>query len=50
MIVRKHLHTQELDRMAVDELIDHIEIGERIVTDGRKHRDIKIFYRFVGQI
>lgn len=49
-IVRKHLHTQELDRMMVDELIDHIEVGERIVTDGRKHRDIKIYYRFVGQI
>ena len=49
-IVRKHLHTQELDRMMVDELIDHIEVGERIVTDGCKYRDIKIFYRFVGQI
>ncbi|MBR6770948.1 MAG: DUF4368 domain-containing protein, partial [Lachnospiraceae bacterium] len=50
VIVRKHLHTQELDRMMVDELIDHIEIGERIITDGQKHRDIKIFYRFIGQI
>ena len=48
--VRKHLHTQELDRMMVDELIDHIEVGERTVIDGRKYRDIKIFYRFVGQI
>ena len=34
----------------VDELIDHIEVGERFVTDGHTHRDIKIFYRFVGQI
>ena len=49
-IVRKHLHTHELDRMMVDELIDHIEVGERFVTDGHTHRDIKIFYRFVGQI
>lgn len=49
-IVRKHLHLQELDRETVDELIDHIEIGERTIVDGQKHQDIKIFYRFVGAV
>lgn len=49
-VVRKHLHLQELDRETVEELIDHIEIGERTVVDGQKHQDIKIFYRFVGEV
>ena len=49
-IVRKHLHLQELDRETVEELIDHIEIGERTVVNGQKHQDIKIFYRFVGAV
>ena len=49
-IIRKHLNLQELDRTVVDELIDHIEIGERTVVDGQRHQDIKVFYRFVGLV
>ena len=47
-VIRKHLHIRELERETVDELLDHIEVGERTVVDGVKHQDIKIFYRFVG--
>ena len=49
-IIRKYLNLQELDRAVVDELIDHIEIGERTVVDGQRHQDIKVFYRFVGLV
>lgn len=49
-IVRHYLDVQELDREIVEELIDHIEIGERSVIDGQHHQDIKIFYRFVGMV
>ena len=49
-IVRRYLDVQELDRKIVEELIDHIEIGERSVIDGQRHQDIKIFYRFVGVV
>ncbi len=49
-IIRKHLDLQELDRTTIDELIDHIEIGERTVVDGQRRQDIKVFYRFVGQV
>ena len=49
-IVRRYLNVQELDREIVEELIDHIEIGERSVIDGQRHQDIKIFYRFVGVV
>mgnify|MGYP000282028225 CR=1 FL=1 len=49
-VVRKHLHIWELDRETVDELIDRIEVGEKTVVDGKNVRDIKIYYRFVGNI
>lgn len=49
-VIRKYLNLQELDRETLDELIDHIEVGERTVVDGQKHQDIKIFYRFIGAI
>ena len=49
-LIRKHLHIRELDRDTVDELIDRIEVGEKTVVDGKNVRDIKIYYRFVGNI
>ena len=49
-IIRKYLNLQELDRTVVDELIDHVEIGERTVVDGQRRQDIKVFYRFVGLV
>lgn len=49
-IIRKYLNLQELDRTVVEELIDHIEVGERTVVDGQRHQDIKVFYRFVGLV
>lgn len=49
-VIRKHLDIQTLDRETVDELIDHIEVGERAVVEGARHQDIKVYYRFVGHI
>ena len=49
-LIRKYLNLQELDRTVIDELIDHIEIGERFRVDGEMRQDIKVFYRFVGHI
>ena len=49
-IIRRYLDVQELDREIIEELTDHIEIGERSVIDGQRHQDIKIFYRFVGVV
>jgi len=49
-VIRKHIHSNDLDRAAVDELIDHIEIGESIYTDGIRRQEVKVFYRFVGLI
>ena len=48
--IRRHMNLQELDRATVDELIDHIEIGERTIVDGQRRQDVKVFYRFVGLV
>lgn len=49
-LIQKYLNLQKLDRAVLDELIDHIEIGERAVVDGQRHQDIKVFYRYVGLV
>lgn len=49
-LIQKYLNLQKLDRAVLDELIDHIEIGERTVVDGQHHQDIKVFYRYVGLV
>jgi len=49
-LIRKQLHIRELDRDTVDELIDRIEVGESAVVDGKRVRDIRIFYRFIGNV
>ena len=49
-VIRKHLHLQTLDRETVDELIDHIEIGEHTDVNGQHIQNIKVFYRFIGSI
>ncbi len=49
-LIQKHLNMQAFDRAAIDELIDHIEVGERSIVDGEMKQNIKIFYRFVGLV
>lgn len=49
-VIRKYANAAELDRTAIDELIDRVEIGERSIVDGKRQQDIRVFYRFVGQI
>jgi len=46
--IRRHMALEELDSETLRELIEKIEIGERLVVDGVKQQDIKIYYRFVG--
>ena len=49
-VIRRYADLRELDRETIDELIDHIEIGERTVIDGKRCQDIKVYYRFVGLV
>ena len=49
-MIRKYSDLPTLDRASIDELIDHIEIGERTIVNGQRRQDIKVFYRFVGLV
>lgn len=49
-LIRDCLGLKNIDRALLEELIDHIEIGERKVIDGIKQQDIKIVYKFVGSL
>jgi len=48
--IKKCLDLQEIDRAVIDELIDHIEVGERCRINGRLVQNIKVVYRFVGSV
>ena len=48
--IRRYVNLQELDRETIDELIDHIEVGEIYRVEGKRQRDIKVYYRFVGTL
>lgn len=48
--IRKYMDLRELDREIIDELIDHVEIGEGVIVDGQRRQSVRIFYRFVGSL
>jgi hypothetical protein len=48
--VRRNMSLSDLCRIDVEELIDHIEIGESDYTKGFRQQDVKIFWRFVGRL
>ncbi len=49
-LIREYAKLEELDRPTLLRLIKRIDIGERKIEDGRKVRDIRIHYNFVGYI
>lgn len=48
--IKKYVAVEQLDREMLLELIDCIEIGERLEKDSQKYRDVTIHYKFVGKI
>ena len=49
-VIRKHIYLDDLCRTDVEELIEHIEIGESDYSSGQRVQEVKIFWRFVGHI
>jgi DNA invertase Pin-like site-specific DNA recombinase len=47
-VIRKHIHLEDLTRADVEELIDHIEVGESDYSSGKRVQEIRIYWRFVG--
>jgi len=49
-LIRGYADIQELDRVALGELVEQITVGEAQVIDGIKNVDVTIYYRFVGAV
>lgn len=49
-LIRDYSQLEELDRPTLLRLVKRIEVGEKYQVDGETHRDIKIYYNFVGHI
>ena len=49
-MIRKYVAVEALDREMLLEVIDHIEIGETVIEDDQKQRDITIHYTLLGKI
>lgn len=46
--IRKKANFDDIDREVLENLIEKIEVGERVLEGRTKNQSIKIFYRFVG--
>ena len=49
-MIQNYADLAELDRPTLLRLIRKIEVGEKYEKDGETHRDIKIYYNFVGYV
>ena len=49
-IIRRYTEITELDESILFELVDRIEIGEARKEKGVRICDIKVFYRYVGNV
>jgi hypothetical protein len=49
-LIRDYAELETLDRPTLLRLINRIEVGEKYKLDGKTHRDIKIYYNFVGYV
>jgi DNA invertase Pin-like site-specific DNA recombinase len=49
-VVCKHAHITELGRADIEELIDHIDVGESDYSSGKRIQEIRIYWRFVGLV
>ena len=48
--IRQYSNIRTLERETLLRLVDKIEVGERHIVDGRKEREIRIHYKFVGYV
>ena len=49
-IIRRYTEITELDETILFELVDRIEVGDTRKINGRRVCDIKVFYRYVGNV
>jgi hypothetical protein len=48
--IRKYTALEAVDEAILIELVDHVEIGESRKENGKTVRDVKVIYRYVGNV
>ena len=49
-IIRRYTEITELDETILFELVERIEVGEATLVGKQRIRDVKVFYRYVGNV
>ena len=49
-IIRRYTEITELDETILFELVDRIEVGDTQIINGQRVCDIKVYYRYVGNV
>ncbi len=49
-VIKKHSQITDITRADIEELIDHITVGESDYTSGKRVQQIHIYWRFVGYL
>ena len=49
-MIRKYTEINELDEAILFELVERIEVGDTVIVDGQRVCDVKVYYRYVGNI
>jgi len=49
-VVYDCLDDKELTQLVLNKLIDRIEIGSQEIVDGQRQQEIRIVWRFAGEI
>ena len=49
-MIRKYTEITELDEAILFELVERIEVGDTVIVDGQRVCDVKVYYRYVGNI
>lgn len=48
--IRQYTTLETADEAILVELLDHVEVGEAYQENGKKVRDVKVIYRYVGDV
>ena len=49
-IIRRYTEITDLDETILFELVDHIEVGESVRNGPLRYCDVKVYYRYVGNV
>ncbi|WP_237076371.1 MULTISPECIES: DUF4368 domain-containing protein [unclassified Neglectibacter] len=49
-IIRRYTEISELDETILFELVDRIEVGDTQIINGQRICEVKVYYRYVGNV